>query len=101
MKKFSKTKNERQVYRTLHTLLLGGQRVVSTGSAIVTKLQSFRYEGDHKNFNFDKYLNLHIEQHNQHADLQEYRGLVLILAGAVFYVLLHFETLLVSKISVP
>ncbi len=27
--------------------------------------------------------------------------LVLILAGAVFYVLLHFETLLVSKISVP
>ncbi len=45
---------------------------MSTGSAIVTKLQSFRYEGDCKNFNFDKYLNLHIEQHNQHADLQEY-----------------------------
>ncbi len=38
----------------------------------MTKLQSFRYEGDRKNFNFDKYLNLHIEQHNQHADLQEY-----------------------------
>ncbi len=38
----------------------------------MTKLQSFRYEGDHKNFNFDKYVNLHIEQHNQHADLQEY-----------------------------
>ncbi len=47
-------------------------RVVSTGNAIVTKLQSFRYEGDRKNFNFDKYMNLHIEQHNQHADLQEY-----------------------------
>jgi hypothetical protein len=72
VKKFSKTKNGRQVYRTLHTLLLGGQRVVSTGSAIVTKLQSFRYEGDHKNFNFDKYMKLHIEQLNQHADLQEY-----------------------------
>jgi hypothetical protein len=42
VKKFSKTKNGQQVYRTLHTLLLGGQRVVSTGSAIVTKLQSFR-----------------------------------------------------------
>ncbi len=39
----------------------------------MTKLQSFRYEGDHKNFNFDKYVNLHVEQHNQHADLQEYR----------------------------
>ncbi len=73
MKKFSKTKNGGQVYWTLHTLLLGGQRVVSTRSAIVTKLQSFRYEGDCKNFNFDKYVNLHVEQHNQHADLQEYR----------------------------
>jgi hypothetical protein len=72
VKKFSKTKNGQQVYRTLHTLLLGGQRVVSTGSAIVTKLQSFRYEGDRKNFNFDKYVNLQVEQQNQHADLQEY-----------------------------
>ncbi len=72
MKKFIKTKNGRQVYQTLHTLLLGGQRVVLTGNTIVTKLQSFRYEGDHKNFNFDKYVNLHVEQHNQHADLQEY-----------------------------
>jgi hypothetical protein len=72
VKKFSKTKNGQQVYRTLHTLLLGGQRVVSTGRAIVTKLQSFKYKGDWKNFNFDKYVNLHIEQHNQHADLQEF-----------------------------
>ncbi len=45
---------------------------MSTGSAIATKLQSFRYERDRKNFNFDKYVNLHIEQHNQHADFQEY-----------------------------
>jgi hypothetical protein len=40
---------------------------VSTESAIVTKL------GDCKNINFDKYVNLNVEQHNQHADLQEYR----------------------------
>ncbi len=46
---------------------------MSTGSAIVTKLPSFRYKGDRKNFNIDKYMNLHLEQHNQHADLQEYR----------------------------
>ncbi len=72
MKKFSKTKNRQQVYRTFCTLLLGEQRVVSTGRAIVTKLQSFRYEGDCKNFNFDKYMILHLEQHNQHADIQEY-----------------------------
>ncbi len=37
------------------------------------KLQSFRYKRNHKKFNFDKYMNLHVEQHNQHADLQEYR----------------------------
>ncbi len=73
MKKLSKTKNGQQVYRTPYTLLLGGQQVVSTGNTICTKLQSFKYEGDHKNFNFDKYMNLHVEQHNQHADLQEYR----------------------------
>ncbi len=72
MKKFSKTKNGLQVYQTLHTILLGGQCVVSTGSTIVTKLQSFRYEGDRKNFIFDKFVNLHVGQHNQHADLQEY-----------------------------
>ncbi len=72
VKKFSKTKNGRQVYWTLHTILLGGQCVVSTGSAIVTKLQSFRYEGDRKNFNFEKYVKLHVEQHSQHSDLQEY-----------------------------
>jgi hypothetical protein len=71
VKKFSKTKNRRQVFRTLQTLLLGEQHVVSTGSTIVTKLQSFKY-GDCKNFNFDKYMNFYIEQHNQHADLQEY-----------------------------
>jgi hypothetical protein len=72
VKKFSKTKNGQKVYLTLHTLLLGGQLVSSTRKAICTKLQYFRYEGDHKNFNFDKYMNLHVEQHNQHADLQEY-----------------------------
>ncbi len=72
MKKFSKTKNGRQVYRTLHTLLLGGQQAVLTRNAICTKLQSFRSEGDCKNFNVGKYVNLHVEQHNHHADLQEY-----------------------------
>ncbi len=38
----------------------------------MTKLQSFKYKEDRKNFNFDKYIYLHVEQHNQHADLQEY-----------------------------
>jgi hypothetical protein len=38
----------------------------------MTKLQPFRYEGDRKNFKFEKYVNLHVEQNNQHADLLEY-----------------------------
>ena len=36
-----------------------------------------------------------------HGGVDWSNRLVLILAGAVFYVLLHFETLLVSKICVP
>jgi hypothetical protein len=59
-----KGKNGRQVWRILHATLLGGDRITATESAIVTKLQSFRYEGDQKNFNFDKYVTLHVEQHN-------------------------------------
>jgi hypothetical protein len=72
VKKFGKIKNGRQVFRTFYTLLLSGQRVVSTRSTIVTKLQSFKCKEDRKNFNFDKYIYLHVEQHNQLADLQEY-----------------------------
>ena len=67
-----KGKNGRHVWRTLHAALLGGDRITATSSAIVTKLQSFRYEGDRKNFNFDKYVTLHVDQHNQHSDLTEY-----------------------------
>jgi hypothetical protein len=67
-----KGKNGRQVWRILHATLLGGDRITATGSAIVTKLQSFKYEGDRKNFNFDKYVTLHVEQNNQHSDLTEY-----------------------------
>jgi hypothetical protein len=57
---------------SLATALLGGDRIISTGSTIVAKLQTFSYDGDRKNFNFDKYVTLHIEQHNLHADLTKY-----------------------------
>ncbi len=67
-----KGKNGRQVGQILHATLLGGDRITATSSAIVTKLQSFKYEGDQKNFNYDKYMTLHVEQHNQHSDLTEY-----------------------------
>ena len=67
-----KGKNGRQVWQILHTALLGGDQITATSSAIVPKLQSFRYEGDRMNFNFDKYVTLHVEQHIQHSDLTEY-----------------------------
>ena len=67
-----KGKNGRQVWRILHATLLGSDRITATGNAIVTKLQTFKYEGDQKNFNLDKYVTLHVEQHNQHSDLTEY-----------------------------
>jgi hypothetical protein len=72
VKKCRMTKNGCKVYQTLHTMLLRGPQVVSMGSAIIAKLQLFRYVGDRKNFNFDKFIYLHVEQHNQYADLQEY-----------------------------
>jgi len=67
-----KGKNGRQVWQILHTALLGDDRNTTTGSTIVAKLQTFTYDGDQKNFNFDKYVTLHVEQHNLHADLTEY-----------------------------
>ncbi len=67
-----KGKNGRQVWRILHAALLEGDWITATSSAIVTKLQSFKYEGDQKNFDFYKCVTLHVEQHNQHSDLTEY-----------------------------
>jgi hypothetical protein len=61
VKKISKAKNGRQVFWTLNTMFLGGAKVVSMGSAIIARLQSFRYESDCKNFIFDMFVNLHVD----------------------------------------
>ena len=71
-KPFTKTKNGRQAFKTLHAQLLGGPKVIASGAAILAQLQSFRYEGDRRNFTLDKYIQLHMEQHNFHADLSNY-----------------------------
>jgi hypothetical protein len=68
----SKVKNGRKAYRLLHSLLLGGQQLVTSGSVIMTKLQSFRYDGDRRGFSFDKYVALHVGAHNDHDDLGAY-----------------------------
>jgi hypothetical protein len=68
----TKTKNGRKVFRVLHTHLLGGQQLVTSGSAIMTRLQSLQYDGDRRNFDFNKYVALHVAGHNDHNDLGEY-----------------------------
>jgi hypothetical protein len=68
----AKTKNERKAFRVLHTHLLGGQQLVTSGSAIMTRLQSLQYDDDRRNINFNKYVALHVAGHNNPDDLGEY-----------------------------
>ncbi len=67
-----KTKNGRQAFRTLHAQLLGGPKAIASGAAILGQLQALKYEDDRRNFTFDKYVQLHMQQHNLHADLADY-----------------------------
>jgi hypothetical protein len=68
----AKTKNGRKAFRVLHAHLLGGQQLVTSGSAIMTRLQSLQYDGNRRNFDFNKYVALHVVGHNNHNDLGEY-----------------------------
>ena len=45
-------------------LLLGGDRVNTMHSDIISTLKTLFYSGDRKNYNFDKYCTAHVEQHN-------------------------------------
>ena len=38
----------------------------------MTKIQTLTYDGDKPRFNFDKHVQLHVEQHNLHKDLEDY-----------------------------
>jgi hypothetical protein len=71
-KAFTKTKNGRQAFRTLHAQLLGGLKAIASGAAILAQLQALKYEGDRRNFTFDKYVQLHMKQHNLRTDLTDY-----------------------------
>jgi hypothetical protein len=67
-----KTKNGRKAFRVLCNHLLGGQQLVTSGSAIMTRLQWLQYDGDRRNFDFNKYVALHVAGHNNHNDLGKY-----------------------------
>ena len=55
VKKFTATQNGRQVYRTLHSHFFGKDKVDTMRNDIISSLKSKIYQGDRKNFNFDKY----------------------------------------------
>ena len=74
VKSYDKTQNGRQVYRALHNLFFGGNKVRSMGTAVHNTLNSLSYTGDTKNYNFDKYVTEHVKQHNIASSLEEFGG---------------------------
>ncbi len=60
------------MYRTLHAHFFGADMVNTMVNDILSSLKSKIYEGDCKNFNFDKYCLAHVAEHNRHASLLEY-----------------------------
>ena len=74
VKTMDKTQNGRQVYRTLHKHFFGGNKISTMSTGILSRLRNLTYTGDTKNFNFDKYVTNHVQQHNLAASLVEYGG---------------------------
>jgi hypothetical protein len=77
VKTLDKTQNGRQVYRTLHKHFFGGNKVSTLSTNILSTLRGLTYTGDSKNFNFDKYVTNHVQQHNLATSLIDYGGMQL------------------------
>ena len=72
VKKFTVTQNGRQVYRTLHSHFFGKDKVDTMRNDVISSLKSKIYQGDRKNFNFNKYCLTQVAEHNRYASLVEY-----------------------------
>ena len=72
VKKFTATQDGRQVYRTLHSHFFGADKVNTMVNDILLSLKLKIYQGDGKNFNFDKYCLAHVAEHNLHASFVKY-----------------------------
>jgi len=77
VKTLDKAQNGRQVYRALHKVFFGGNKVLSMTTAILSQLRALTYTGNSKNYNFDKYVTNHVAQHNLSASLIEFGGVEL------------------------
>jgi hypothetical protein len=72
VKKFTTTQDGRQVYRTLHSHFFGTDKVNTMVNDVLSSLKLKIYQGDRKNWNFDKYCLVHVAEHNRHTSLLEY-----------------------------
>jgi hypothetical protein len=72
IKKFASQQNGHQAWRTLHDHFFGGDTVSTMVADILLTLKSLHYSGDQRNFTFDKYCTVHVNQHNHHAALAEW-----------------------------
>ncbi len=72
VKKFTTTQDGHQVYRTLHSHFFGADKVNTMVNNILLSLKSKIYQGNCKNWNFDKYCLAHVAEHNRHSSLHDY-----------------------------
>ena len=64
VKTLGKSQNGRQAFRILHKHFFGGNKVSMMATTVLSNLRNLTYTSDSKNYNFDKYVTNHVQQHN-------------------------------------
>jgi len=77
IKPFSRTRDGRQAYKALYDHYLGPNAVNNAASQAERKLTGTTYDGEKKRWSWEKYVQVHAEQHSILASLEEhgYRGI--------------------------
>ena len=65
----AKTKGGRLAYRRIYQHIFGVNALAIRDAACDSKIRALKYTGDHKNFNWYRYTNLHVEQHNVNSSI--------------------------------
>ncbi len=71
IKKFHKSKDGRAAFMALKTFYLGAHYVDQMANTAENKLATTFYTGERRNFTFDKFVQIHIEQHTILDGLKE------------------------------
>ena len=67
-----KTRNRRLMYKRIYNHLFGRKLLGNCNAACVTKIGCLEHYGEKKSINWDKYTNLHVDQHNINATLTDH-----------------------------